>query len=506
MRTRHDVLGDVLVDHGVGEPGERQPLTVDGDLRPPPRASAASDSAARTCSASVELVHARTPTRTLRNRAGRRRVAGVADLARLALAAVRRAPRHDLRRQHVHRAPELRADPGVRRVAQQPPELTVLHLVADLAAELEVEPLVVDRPRAVRLHVDAVVGGGDDLLERVRPGLEADVRHPHHRQPGPAVGAHAAGVVEPGDGGRVPPGQHADPRPVAHRVARRGRRALVVEAERAEGAGDRRIDRDVHQLRAVLQRTELGEVEPGRAGVGRLPAEDAVELDGVADGLVDLQRHLLAAEDQRRLAARARRRRQQGPRLLGDAGGVGLEVDLVDELPPPRAVLAAGRRVRAALRLAVADRRRHDPGAALAHALVDAVRPRSTRTTWPCPRSGTSPRRGRRRARPSSPSPASSRSPLSASDTPSGSIDGTRSPTTRRAPRRPAAAWPAGTPWRWRPRSPSPARRPGGPRRRRGRGRRRSPSPSRPGRAPRCRRPRSARRPRRSPLRAVIAS
>ena len=35
------------------------------------------------------------------------------------------------------------------------------------------------------------------------------------------------------------------------------------------------------------------EVERARAGVGGLPAEDAVELDGVADGLVDLQRHLL---------------------------------------------------------------------------------------------------------------------------------------------------------------------------------------------------------------------
>ena len=41
--------------------------------------------------------------------------------------------------------------------------------------------------------------------------------------------------------------------------------------------------------------------------------------------------------------------------------------------PSPGAVLATGRRVRPALRLAVADRRRHDPRPALPDALVDAV-------------------------------------------------------------------------------------------------------------------------------------
>ncbi len=93
----------------------------------------------------------------------------------------------------------------------------------------------------------------------------------------------------------------------------------------------------------------------------------------MADRLVDLQRQLLGAEDQRRLPARAQRRRQQRPRLLGDPCRVGVEVELLDELPAARAVLAPRRRIRAALGLAVADRRGHDPGAALAHPLVDAV-------------------------------------------------------------------------------------------------------------------------------------
>ena len=130
--------------------------------------------------------HPRTPTRMPRNRAGTAGWPGVADLAGLALAAVRRAPERPLvgPAEHVHRRPEPRADAGVGRVAQHPAALAVLDLPADLAAELEVQPLVVDRPRAVGVHVDPVVGRGDHLLERVSPGQQADVGHPHHRQPG----------------------------------------------------------------------------------------------------------------------------------------------------------------------------------------------------------------------------------------------------------------------------------------------------------------------------------
>src|SRR5258706_6047223 len=77
-----------------------------------------------------------------------RGVSGVADLLGLALAAVRRAPERPLvgPAEHVERAPELRADRRVGRVLQQPAALAALDLPADFAAELEVEPLVVDRP------------------------------------------------------------------------------------------------------------------------------------------------------------------------------------------------------------------------------------------------------------------------------------------------------------------------------------------------------------------------
>src|SRR5450830_1024972 len=118
--------------------------------------------------------------------AGRdRRMTGVADLLGLALAAVRSPPERPLVRpaEHVERAPEPRADRRVRRVLEQPAPLTALDLPTDLAAELEVQPLVVVRPGAVRIHQDPVVGGRDHRVERVAARQQPDVRHPDHRDP-----------------------------------------------------------------------------------------------------------------------------------------------------------------------------------------------------------------------------------------------------------------------------------------------------------------------------------
>src|SRR6185503_4703629 len=296
-------------------------------------------------------------------------VAGVADLLRLALATVRRAPERPFVAvpEHVERAPEPRADRGVGRVLEEPRLLAALDLPADLAAELEVQPLVVDRPRAVRVHQDPVVGRGDHRLEGVRAGQEPDVRHPDHRDPVEAVGADgAAGALDAGQGGGVATRQRADPDPVLDDVDRVGGRALVIEAEAAERAWQGRIGGHVHQLRPEPQRTQLPQLQPRRPGECRLPAEDPVELGGVPDRLVDLERHLLAAEDQvGRIQRRAGVRRQELPRLFGDPNGVAGEVQLADQLPAARAVLAADARIAPALRLALADRRRAHRGAGL---------------------------------------------------------------------------------------------------------------------------------------------
>ena len=82
-------------------------------------------------------------------------------------------------------------------------------------------------------------------------------------------------------GTQITAGEDADPDPVAHDVDRVGGSALVVVAERAQGPRQGRIGGDVHQVAAEPQRSELREVEPRGAGEGGLPAEDAVQLDGV---------------------------------------------------------------------------------------------------------------------------------------------------------------------------------------------------------------------------------
>ena len=122
------------------------------------------------------------------------------------------------------------------------------------------------------------------------------------------------------------------------------------------------------------------------------------------------------------LAGRARRRRSGAPGPRRRPGPrAASQVDLVDQLPATRAVLPACRRVRPPLRLAVADGGRRDAGAALADVLVDAVAFARHEPLRRVPDLVERPRRRRRRA-PAWSGSSTSRSPLSASDTPSGSI------------------------------------------------------------------------------------
>ena len=343
--------------------------------------------------------HPRTPTRMPLEAGRHRRMAGVADLGRLALAAVGRAPERPLRpvADHVHRPPEPRADPGVRRVAQHPPAPPVRISQPSLAAELEVQPAVVDRPGPVGVHEDPVLGRGDHLRQRRVARQQPDVGHPHHRQPGPAVGPDHPAVREAGHRAGVPPGQHPGPDPVPDDVLRRRRRALVVVPERAERAGQRRVGGDRHEVGAEPQRPELGQVQPGRPGVRGLPAEDPVQLGRVPDRLVDLQRHLLAAEDQRRSrrpgtparSAAPAPPRRSGPRArAGRARGPAPSRGCRTARGSP-GTTGAGSRPRR-------SRSRSSPRRTPAPAGRSAT-PRWTRTTSWCPRPGRTPRPGTRR-------------------------------------------------------------------------------------------------------------
>ena len=225
----------------------------------------------------------------------------------------------------------------------------------------------------VRRHVDAVVGVADDLGEGALARLDRDVRHTDQRQVAPPVGAaravRASGPTTPAVSrldrkfwnDAVDDDRHA-----------LGRHALVVVAERAEPAGQRGVGGDRDQIARVAHRSPVARGEPRRAGVGLLHAEHAVELDRVADRLVDLQLHLPGVEHERGDLARALRRREQLDGLAADALGFLDQPQRADVLVAGRLHVSAERvRVAAPLHVAVADRDRLDAPAGVRDDLLD---------------------------------------------------------------------------------------------------------------------------------------
>src|SRR2546422_11043945 len=79
---------------------------------------------------------------------------------------------------------------------------------------------------------------------------EVEIRHPHKRHATPIVRAHRAGKAD------LPRAEPADEDPLADDRPRRRRHALVVESERTEPAGRRRIGGDGSVLGAVAPPAE----------------------------------------------------------------------------------------------------------------------------------------------------------------------------------------------------------------------------------------------------------
>ena len=82
--------------------------------------------------------------------------------------------------------------------------------------------------------------------------------------------------------------------------------------------GNVRIESHVEQIRAVLQAAEIAGLDETGAGVIALIAEDAVELQRVTDGFVDLQHHLIGHQQQVARALGGVGREQQLQGLIGD--------------------------------------------------------------------------------------------------------------------------------------------------------------------------------------------
>src|ERR1017187_4949420 len=266
---------------------------------------------------------------------GTRAMAGAHDLLRLPLAAVGCAPEHPVLGSGDVRAgvPELRRDAAVARILQHADALAVPDLPADLAAELEVVALVVDGPAPVGLHIYGMIDAAEDLVERLLAGAQADIGHADERHARPAVGAHGAVGARLADGrGGFARGHVADEQAIADDVGGLRGHAFVVEGEGAEAGTvlGARVANHVHDFGAVAQAVQLIEREKTHARVVGLAAQDAVELDGMADRLVDLQGQLRAIEDEVELALRALIGSVQRDGFFGNAGGVADEVPLVD--------------------------------------------------------------------------------------------------------------------------------------------------------------------------------
>src|SRR3989338_3037619 len=304
-------------------------------------------------------------------------VAGPHGLHGLALAAVGRAPERPVAAvaDGVARVPELGGDAAVRGVLDHAGFLAALDLPGDLGAELEVVAAVVDAPAAVGLEIDAVVGVGQQVGELPGSRQQADVGHADERDAVPALGAHGAARAGEAEGrGGLARAQVADEAAVLDDVDALRRHALVVVAEGAEAGAVLEAGGGHHRdnLGAGAEFAELVEGEEAHPGEVRLHPQHAVELDGMADGLVDLQAELGALEEDGAVPFRALGRLVQRYGFLAHAPGVLDELQALDELVARRGVLPAeGVRVAALLDFILGKRSGDQARAGVNLGLVD---------------------------------------------------------------------------------------------------------------------------------------
>ena len=256
----------------------------------------------------------------------------------------------------VHRPPQLVGDPGVGPVAEQPAHLAALDLAADLGAELEVEPAVVDGPAAVRLEQEAVVRVRDDVLEaHARLRQQVHVRHPDQRDAIPAVRPHRPAGLAADPRGRLAGAEVAGEHALLHEWHLLGRDALVVPAEGAQAARDRGVGDDVAQVRAVAEAAEHVRREEAGARVAGLAAEGSIELRRVAAALVHLHVELAGVQEDGARAGGEGRGGQQLDGLRRDALRVVRQLQAPDPLVACRRPGAAVVRPAPALVLVALD-------------------------------------------------------------------------------------------------------------------------------------------------------
>ena len=68
----------------------------------------------------------------------------------------------------------------------------MLDLISNLGTELEVIAFIINRPGTVRIHVDAVISIGNQIIKFPGAGLQANIDHANDRHTVPARGTHAS--------------------------------------------------------------------------------------------------------------------------------------------------------------------------------------------------------------------------------------------------------------------------------------------------------------------------
>nr|GEU28510.1 hypothetical protein [Tanacetum cinerariifolium] len=194
-------------------------------------------------------------------------------------------------------------------------DLAVLDLVIQLAAELEVVALLVDRERATAQDVDALLDVLDHLVGRelLLARRQRHIGHALELHAAPAVRVRAAmRFLFADDVGLVARGLVVDQDAVLDDVPALGGHALVVVAHAAERTGRGAVRNKIDDVGAVLEFFALPFIERGKAGAGVIGfvTEHAVELRGVAHRLVDGQEQVFGRQHQVVLARRDRLGRQ----------------------------------------------------------------------------------------------------------------------------------------------------------------------------------------------------
>src|SRR5580658_6057674 len=280
----------------------------------------------------------------------RRAMSRAHHLLRLSLATVRRTPERPLiaRADRIQRIPELRRDAGIRRVLHHAHTLAVLDLPANLAAELKVIAAVVNRPRTIGLHQDAVIGGRDQLFEcqRLYAGQETDVSHPDHGQTVPAFSAQRSAGAILADGVRgLARTEVAGKQSIGDDRRALRRNALIVEGKRSQARPVllARVRDHIHHLAAIAQSAQLVECKEGSAREIRLHAQHAIEFDGMPDRFMNLQPQLRAVENDVERAFGALFSSMQRNSFFRDAARVLDQLQLIYQLIAPVLPLSAVR-------------------------------------------------------------------------------------------------------------------------------------------------------------------